>query len=334
MSKYTIDELKETNLNSCYSILKEYQLKPYFYYSKLVDEAKLENYFIHWIKSKINNPNHKSIYIQIENKVKGLAGYTYLPWDTKRMGVKVARIDYLISTGDYHKEYFIKNLLLNEITLLCKAEEIQYLIARVNSLDFSSIHVLEQNGFIIVDGILTFYIDINQYLTLEFRKNEIQVFELKEPNKEEIEQIVNIAQYAFKYDRFHSDPFIPNEKANQIHAEWVANSYSKKIADAIIVASRNGKILSFVTCKIEQEIKEYLNLPLGIIVLVATDVKAQGMGIGKITTLGALNWFAQRGVNIVEVGTQLQNIPASRLYESCGFKLVNTSLTLRKLINS
>jgi ribosomal protein S18 acetylase RimI-like enzyme len=49
-------------------------------------------------------------------------------------------------------------------------------------------------------------------------------------------------------------------------------------------------------------------------------------------TRGALDWFRDQGVDIVEVGTQLSNIPASRLYESCGFRLVASSLSLRKWI--
>lgn len=38
-------------------------------------------------------------------------------------------------------------------------------------------------------------------------------------------------------------------------------------------------------------------------------------------------------MDIVEVGTQLRNIPASRLYEDCGFRLVASNLSLRKWID-
>ena len=64
----------------------------------------------------------------------------------------------------------------------------------------------------------------------------------------------------------------------------------------------------------------------------ATALDARGRGIAKATTYGALDWFREQGVDIVEVGTQLRNIPASRLYEACGFRLVASSLSLRKWI--
>jgi RimJ/RimL family protein N-acetyltransferase len=48
--------------------------------------------------------------------------------------------------------------------------------------------------------------------------------------------------------------------------------------------------------------------------------------------VGSLRWFATHGMETVEVGTQLRNIPAARLYESLGFRLAGASLTLRKIL--
>jgi ribosomal protein S18 acetylase RimI-like enzyme len=55
--------------------------------------------------------------------------------------------------------------------------------------------------------------------------------------------------------------------------------------------------------------------------------------VAKALTYSALDWFRDQGVDIVEVGTQLRNIAASRLYESCGFRLVASSLSLRRWID-
>jgi len=66
--------------------------------------------------------------------------------------------------------------------------------------------------------------------------------------------------------------------------------------------------------------------------MVATAENARGQGVASLATLGALRWFREKGVRIVEVGTQLRNLAAGRLYEKCGFRLCGASLTFRKLV--
>jgi ribosomal protein S18 acetylase RimI-like enzyme len=49
-------------------------------------------------------------------------------------------------------------------------------------------------------------------------------------------------------------------------------------------------------------------------------------------TLHALEWFRERGAARATVGTQLANIAAARLYQSCGFRTTAVSLTFRKVL--
>jgi hypothetical protein len=46
-------------------------------------------------------------------------------------------------------------------------------------------------------------------------------------------------------------------------------------------------------------------------------------------SLGGTAWLAARGARRVEVGTQLANLPAANLYAKAGFRLVQTSISLR-----
>jgi hypothetical protein len=54
--------------------------------------------------------------------------------------------------------------------------------------------------------------------------------------------------------------------------------------------------------------------------------------VARLLTIAALRWFRQARCQWVEVGTQLANIHASRVYQAAGFRLVRSSLTFRKLL--
>jgi ribosomal protein S18 acetylase RimI-like enzyme len=272
---------------------------------------------------------HSALWVPGSGNAQGLAVWTSLAWDSQQLGVGAGCVDYLIAPGDYQNQYAIKEVLLRMVLKTCADQGIQYFTARVHASDLSTIHLLEQYGFITVDGILTFSLDI----TDAHWPSPPAGLEIRLARPEDIEQIKAIARSSYVYDRFHSDPCIPKAVADELHAVWLENSCLGKAADAVVVAAENGRILGYVTCKVDRQTTEYLGLTIGTIVLVATAADARGRGVARALTYGALDWFRDQGVHIVEVGTQLRNISASRLYESCGFRLVASSLSLRRWID-
>jgi ribosomal protein S18 acetylase RimI-like enzyme len=100
----------------------------------------------------------------------------------------------------------------------------------------------------------------------------------------------------------------------------------------VIVGEKDGRLLGFVTCKIDRRSRPLLGLSVGTIVLVAVDEKGRGKGVASTMTAGALDWFRENGTDLVEVGTQLRNMQASRLYETSGFRLVASSLSMRRWV--
>ena len=114
--------------------------------------------------------------------------------------------------------------------------------------------------------------------------------------------------------------------ADQVNESWTRNCCLGTAADAVVVAEDAGRVASYVTCRAGRKVGH------GVIILVATAVWARGRGAARRASLAALHWFADQGVEAVEVGTQLRNIPAARLYESLGFRMTRTSLTFRKVL--
>lgn len=331
----------------CVPLLRAYPFKPYAHYARRVGEKALQQLFLSRVEASLRHDAHSALWLPGSDGARGLAGWTRLAWDSQQLGVGAGRLDYLIASGDYEDQYATKEALLTAVLEACADQGIRHLTARVHASELSSIHLLEQHGFIAVDGILTFSLALSPRRhedtkqTDKKAKNSLSLsafvvsdkdFEIRLSQPEDIDQIKAIARSSYVYDRFHSDPRVPKAVADELHAVWLENSCLGVAADAVVVAVENDRILGFVTCKIDRQTTEYLGLTIGTIVLVATAPEARGRGVAKATTYGALNWFRDQGVDIVEVGTQLCNIPASRLYEACGFRLVASSLSLRKWI--
>jgi ribosomal protein S18 acetylase RimI-like enzyme len=260
--------------------------------------------------------------------IEAIGCWTPLAWDSGQFGFPAARVDVLVAAGDYGGALQHKRQLLEALLDGCRRAGIRHLVGRVDCGDFSSIHALECAGFELIDGIQTLALRLPCPLP-EVRAEALEVRLFRD---EDLEQVLTIARSSYIFDRFHADSAISPETADAVNEAWVRDSCAGKAAEAVLVAAQGDTVLGYVSCKIDGQTEPALGVLLGTIVMVATSQQARARGVARATTFAALEWFAAQGVGIVEVGTQLRNIPAGRLYESCGFRLVRSSLTLRKLL--
>jgi dTDP-4-amino-4,6-dideoxy-D-galactose acyltransferase len=269
-------------------------------------------------------PESSSIAVQPGGAICGLACWTRLAWDSEQFGFPAARIEFLLA-----HELDVKRILLARVLEQAQQSGIRHLTARVDAADLASVHALEQCGFETIDAIQTFS------LHLDARQREFPAtFETRLFRQEDLCQIVEIARSSYVHDRFHADPAIGSLTADRINEEWLRNSCSLKAADAVVVAVEEGTVLGYVTCRIDHETSQALGLRFASIVMVATRRQARGRGVAQACTSAALDWFRSQDVDVVEVGTQLSNIPAARLYEKNGFRMAAASFTLRKILRA
>lgn len=264
-----------------------------------------------------------------QNHVRAFGCFRKLPWDSQQLRMSVARIDYLLATGSYNEQRSAKDMLLEELLVEAQNLGVWHMSVRVDASDLSSLHVLEEAGFITVDGILTFALDLKEHRAVEPDGD----FKIRLATADDAGAAEALARTAYVYDRFHADPFIDRELADELHANWVRNSCEGKAADAMLIAEDLSGLLGFVTCKLPRDAaRNSYNSRTGTIVLVASVPRARGRRVAYSLTMAALEWFRRSGCETVEVGTQLSNIPASRLYQTCGFRLRATSVSLRRLL--
>jgi dTDP-4-amino-4,6-dideoxy-D-galactose acyltransferase len=243
-----------------------------------------------------------------------------LDWDSEQFGFAAARLHVPGATGasDCAMEATQLETVLDE----CRAAGIRHLIARVDARHMSMIHTLENAGFELLDGIQTFALELDNPLIL-ICLDGLSVRPLCWFDRP---QVLTIAKTAYSYDRFHVDSALSQETADRINATWVDNCCRGQMADVVFVAEENHEVLGFVTCKINPKTH------VGVIGMVATHASARRRGVARAITSACINWFHENGAFRIEVGTQLANLPATRLYQTMGFRSIAVSLTFRKLL--
>jgi len=239
-----------------------------------------------------------------------LACWCPLAWDSELFGFPAARLNDRVDADG-----------LPSVLAECRRAGIRHLVARRDARDLATIHALEAEGFRFLDGIQTFALNMGGSQWPESTGLAVRSFRaIDRP------EVVAIARSSFVDDRFHADVALPPGVADRVHEAWIDNCCRGRMADVVWIAEDADAVRGFITCKLDSERR------IGTIGLVATDIVARRRGVARALTAQALRWFHQEGAMSVQVGTQLTNLAAARLYQSFGFRPVSVSLTFRRLL--
>jgi dTDP-4-amino-4,6-dideoxy-D-galactose acyltransferase len=128
------------------------------------------------------------------------------------------------------------------------------------------------------------------------------------------QQLLDLSVESGVYSRFKIDDRIGGDKYQDLYRTWIINSVNKKLAAEVLVYKLNETIAGFVTLGEKKG-----RADIGII---AVSSAFRGKGIAKSLMLSAENWFFQNsGFKEIQVVTQGDNLPACKLYESCGYEI-------------
>jgi GNAT superfamily N-acetyltransferase len=241
-----------------------------------------------------------------------------LAFDTEQLGVEAARIDYLL--GDGNRDTALRHILREAAAL-----GVQHLSYRLDAGDIATMHLLEAHEFRLVDGLLTFSRSLDGSLPapqLPFSPASL----------DDVAALRDLGMRGFRHDRFHADDSLAPGAADRLHAQWLENAVRGSAADAVLVHEAEGGMRGAITFSIDDATTRWLGGPVGTIGLVVTAPGWHGRGIATALTAAALADMARRGARWCLIGTQLRNIGASRVYEASGFRLLASSITMRRLL--
>ena len=223
----------------------------------------------------------------------------FLPWDSEFFGFRVARI-----VGHRITRRSISKILewAANGSIVCL-----YFLADFD--DGETIQLAQAYDFQLVDIRITFEINLekrNGVFSNTAAKIKIRPFQA-----EDISILESIAMGIYTDTRFYFDPNYPRDKSKALYVLWIRRS-CEDLADQVLVAELDGKIVGYITCKRMDDAS-------GQIDLVGVADQTRGQGVGKALVNSALDWFKAKNLQSVQVITQGRNISAQQLYQSCGF---------------
>jgi ribosomal protein S18 acetylase RimI-like enzyme len=261
--------------------------------------------------------------------VRGLATLEPLPWDSRILRRPAARAEFVVA-GEYEPRRKTFEALLETASTEARRAGFEHVSVRVDAADDSAIHALEAAGFLTVDALLTF----ERAVPIDPRSDVTRDLTLREARPEDAGAIETLAGCSFVDGRFHTDPSIGADAAASIYREWAASCCKGTAADGVLVATTQaGRVVGFVACRIHPDTGVHLARLTASIVLIATASAARRRGVGRAILMAALEWVGRRSAVVMQVGTQIRNTAAARLYEECGFRLAAGSQSFRAVMS-
>lgn len=226
--------------------------------------------------------------------------FNRLAWDTGFFGFQVARIT--PSSLDPQQLHAILNQLghLNVKLVywsVSQPDEIANRAAQIHNGHLASVRINLRRNIV---------------KTAPARSNPVQEYTGETDNP----QLLDLAFWSGRFSRFKKDPHFPPGTFEKLYHIWMNRSITHEMADAVFVFLRKKAIEGMITVRTVK--KE------GRIGLFSVHEASQGQGIGSALVKAAELFLIQRGIRILNVSTQKDNIQALSFYKRTGFILKTT----------
>lgn len=216
----------------------------------------------------------------------------HLNWDTNFFGYNIGCIK-IKDCDNFDIDHFLKRAATYKLVYIFSEEELNY--RELKLVDKKVDFLFESN-------------DIN--VPTSFDSN-IQSFNSSKHNKEEL---LTLGLKSGVYSRFNLDPNFKNNEYTRLYKEWILKSINGKLAFDIPVYVEDNQIIGFTTILHRSKV-------LAGIGLVAVKEAARGKGVGMALINQTIQRAREKQYRKIEVVTQLNNIPAVRLYQKSNFSM-------------
>ena len=130
--------------------------------------------------------------------------------------------------------------------------------------------------------------------------------------------IADLAARAFRSDRWHSDPEIPDDRADAYKAAWAHNDVLGRAGVTLVTLNAAGEITGFNALLFRDDAL--------VVDLIAVAPDHQGHGNGSHLVTAAIAYGAGR-FKTLQVGTQSANTASLRLYQKHGLQEIRRADT-------
>ena len=320
----TVRLLQPADRASLKAFAAGYRFRPYYYYDQ-VDESRSAEYFYRALSAGVERGSVHGC--AIEDTVKGVLVFDYLPWDSQLFGMPMAKIDLYVSSDDYREALSIASQLLTRAGEVSAESRIKHLACKVDTLDIPCLHALERGAFRLMDTLTVLSVQPDLVSTdVTEGGTDLRLREIRE---EDLPALSALSRTAFTttsdvLTRFTNDALL-TDRAGDLYAQWLENSYGGDQADIVFVAEVDGRPIGFITCRLSSaEADHLLGKRVGSIPLNAVDPGFRRKGVYTRLVKTAIDWFREQGADYVEIRTQLHTLGTHRTWQRLNGKLVSS----------
>lgn len=230
--------------------------------------------------------------------------------DEDRFGIRIAKS--LKVTADN----------LPQITDFCRTNKVKMLIARCPTSDFSKIHAMEREGFLLMDTLVYYLRDLTTTpIPSDAGKATIRQIRPGEENK-----VKAIAADAFRgyLGHYHADERLDKSKCDEVYISWAVNScLSRDFADEVLLLELRNQISGFISLKFNTSEGSEVGL-------FCVDSSVQKRGFSRSLLIGSMKWCVLQGAKRLVISTQIINVSSQKAFTQMGFALMDSYYTFHK----
>ena len=313
-----VDRVGPSEIANLNSLIQTYPFKPYRNYravSKRLQEAIL--------RAEIDQALATESAGAVLAAGEGQAACVFQPlaWDSAFFGLPMGRILYVLRS----EEATPKALESAVAACLeaCRAAGLWHVAARVDVSDVHGILALENQGFRLMDALVTYTYHPRRDAPPPVKEMGV----LRPFREEDADQIVSITQEAYRgfRSRFHADPHLPDDRCDELYVEWARRVVTKEMAQQVLVTENGqGQLHGFTSfCRIEP-----------VWTVSGVEMYGRGLGACRRDRPGAyagliragIAWTHARGA-VSEMQTQNYNYSTIRVYEAVSAQYVRADYT-------
>lgn len=240
-----------------------------------------------------------------------------LDWDTRLFEIKMGELKLDQEPG----RFCFSETAWRKSFELAKRQNYHFLLCQVDTKYHDAATFIMDAGGIIGDTLLTLELTP---LSPVNTANASQ-FQLDLAAEEDLPEIIAIAKKSFEYSRFFQDAHFDKAKTALFYPRWILESFGRN--EKYYVLKEHHRVVGFISL---QETPELQTL---IIRLIAISETERGRGLGQALIQWTKNYALAHNCGRLQVGTQINNYPAVRLYEKNGFRLQRGSYRFHIWLN-
>lgn len=236
-----------------------------------------------------------------------------IPWDSDLFGFNIAEI-----INPYYHDNQEFDVFMGRINSWCLEENIKMLGVRLNQSSVGEIHSFQNNGFNFIE------LNFKPYITLDIFPdyNLNRDYRFVEASAIDLELISMAAGEIYSHGRYHQDPNIDNNIANQRYSNWVKN----------VSNFTNQKLYKCINAENDITAFFLINDDKGscFLSLVGMLPNFQGKGLSFVIWKEMLMFFKSLGFSSVATSISSHNLAVMNLYVKLGFRFPEPLVTLHK----